>query len=50
MSRKEALVYEAVCNALRSSQTMDDATKTVFEKVRLVARHDGTQWMAYTDF
>ncbi|KAF8121528.1 hypothetical protein EV363DRAFT_1363686 [Boletus edulis] len=31
--RKEALAYKAVRNALRSSQTTDDAAKTVFEKV-----------------
>ena len=29
-------------------QTIDDAAKTVFEKVCLITRYDGTQWMAPT--
>ena len=29
-------------------QTINDAAKTVFEKVHLVTRYDGTQWMAPT--
>ncbi|KAH0826391.1 repeat in ubiquitin-activating protein-domain-containing protein [Lanmaoa asiatica] len=31
--RKEALAYRVVRNALRSSETTDDAAKTIFEKV-----------------
>ena len=39
--RKEALAYEAICNALRSSQTIGDTTKTVFALDMAVLNHHG---------
>ena len=41
MLRKEALAYEAICNALRSSQTIGDTTKTVFALDMAALNHHG---------